>query len=889
MKKIASNIFEAFEEVSSQHFQKEVVCFKENSHYTCLTYKDLHAQITKFSGFLAKNNIKKGDKVALIIENNPYWPIAFLSLMSLGAVAVPLNPQLELQGLSVYIEHSEAKCILTLLSSYSRIKEILANIGVEVIALDAAQVLKETEAMPAQLVKEKVNPDDLACILYTSGTTSVPKGVMLTHQNLLANIASLKKLNLITSADGLIAILPFYHAYPFMVTLLLPLLVAGRVSIPLYVEAEEIMDCIKKTGVTIFVGVPRVFTLFYQRIKKTTEDIFILKRITLSLLLDVGLILRRYLKINLAKIVLKDLHSCFGKDFRFMVSGGAKLKKEVSQAFYKWGFLLLEGYGLSEASPVVSFGQPHDFKIGSVGKAIPEVKIKIDQPDKDGIGEILISGSSITPGYFKQKDVTDKTIRQGWLYSGDMGYVDKQGFIYIVGRKKELIVLSSGKKINPEGLEDQYSKSPFIEEICIFLPQGIQDKDVIAAAIVPNYRQFRAQQVQQVKDKIRYEIENISKGLPAYKRIKKYVIIDEHLPRTILGKIKRYEVESKYNFVSYKREKTTQVLAQDKDILASPICQKALQYLEKRLKKTVRLDDHLELDLGFDSLEQIELVLGFQKVTGIRISDENILGIFTVRDVLSRLYELSKEKRIAKVSSSTQWQEILNQSPPAYIRASISIHQNLLKKILGFLASFCLNIFTRAFFLLQVKNQYNLPKKAPYILTSNHCSYLDGIIIAASISPFMINQVYFLGFSKYFRHPLIAWAAKLYRFISIDPIFHLVESMQACSYILKNSKVLCMFPEGIRSPDGKVKEFKKGVGILAKELDIPIVPVYISGTFTAWSRHRILPRPAKVKVIFGKKTTISELLPKDFPEANAYQIIVDDLRTKVIELSKLTT
>ncbi|OPX30413.1 MAG: hypothetical protein B1H08_01790 [Candidatus Omnitrophica bacterium 4484_171] len=878
------NIFEAFLAAYNKYPSKDIIYYKKDKNYAHLTYKGLYKQIESLSSFLLENNIKKGDKVAIVIDNGPSWPIAFLGLMRIGAVAVPMNHKLEYEEIELFLRHSESKIVLTSINVYPRIKHAAESVSINTLAVDFEQTLKGIDTAK-KYTAEETTPDDLALIIYTSGTTQAPKGVMLTHKNILANVESLKKLKLMNENDCIIALLPFYHAYPLMVTMLLPLLSGARISFPLYYDFQEIMECMKKTGVTIFVGVPRIFNLLHQKIKKTIKSLFVAKRLLLILLLKTVLPLRKYTGINLAKFIIVDLHSRFGRKLRFMISGGAKLNRNIAYDFYSWGFTVLEGYGLTETSPVVSFNTPGEYRIGSAGRPIPDVQIKIDSED-GGKGEIFIKGDNVSKGYYKEEDLTVKAYKDGWFLSGDLGFMDKNGFLYLEGRKKEIIVLSSGKNINPYDLENYYLKSVYIEEICVFLskdPSGNQN--ILSAVIVPDYKQFRTRHIQQVKDRIRFEIENLSRRLPSYKRIKKYTITSNKLPRTEIGKIKRYKIEQEYSsFVT--AEKTTHIKSDDKYLLNSPICRKAMNYLKESVGRPVHLDDHLELDLGLDSLEQIGLLLGFQKVTGIRINDEDALDIFTVRDALMKLYLISSRRKPPPGATSTQWQDILYNETPVSIIKSIRIHQNALEKIINFFTGAAVAFLCRVIFALRVKNKYNIPKDTPYILSPNHTSFLDGIIIAGALWPSVINRVYFLGYSGYFERPYIRWATKLFRFVSIDPVMHLVETMQACAYILRNEKILCMFPEGVRSPDGTIKNFKKGIGIIAKELNIPIVPVYIKGAFKAWPRHRILPRPAKVTVTFGKKITVDKLAREKDENIDIYQNIANNLRKIMIELAK---
>ena len=890
MDKLSDNIFEAFKGVYEKNPKREVIFFKEYKEYSSLTYQDLYKQINKIAAFLVENGVKNKEPLVLILENSYLWPAAFLAIMRIGAVAVPLNPQLDSEEMTNLLKHSDTKYILSNLSLYTRIKEATKDMDIKIFAVDSDEITKQKNKT-AILEKIEINTtgDCLASIVYTSGTTSTPKGVMLTHKNFLSNVASIEKLNLMTPEDCVVSILPYYHTYPFMVNLLFPILIGAKISFPLYIDAQEIMECIKKTGVTLFVGVPRLFSLFYEKIKKNIESIFILKKIILSLFLNIFLFLRKHFGINLAKAILGELHEKFGEPFRFMISGGAKLNPEVARAFYKWGFTILEGYGLTETSPVATFNTPDQFKIGSIGRPSPRVEVRINSPDESGIGEIIIKGANVTRGYYKADNLTQIAIKDGWFYSGDLGYKDKEGFIYIYNRKKELIVLSSGKKITPEEVESYYSKSPFIQEICVFLTQDpTSSKDTLSAAILPNYTNLKTKGITQVKDRMRWEIENISRKLPSYKRVKKYTIVNEQLPKTALGKIKRYLVKEKYEIRWEETKLKYQLTAEDERLLSSSLCKKAYEYLCNKLKKTVNLNDNLEIDLGLDSLEQIGLFLEFQQITGIKFEGQDVFNIYTVRDVLSTLSKITGEG-IAKTGKPVSpLEEMFNAPVDEKIKKSIVLKNSRLQKIVNFAVRSFLKGFFRIFFRLETEGLESIPSKGPLILCPNHASYLDGPLLLATLKSETLINTYVLGFKLYFDNPLLKWAKKPLRLISIEARLDLAESLKSCSYILKNEKILCIFGEGGRSIDGNIMEFKRGLGILIKELNTSAVPIYIKGSFEAWPRYRLLPRPKKIKIIFGKPITCQELMEKTGDGVDIYKNIVHNLRSELLKLQSLS-
>ncbi|RKY39255.1 MAG: hypothetical protein DRP72_00305 [Candidatus Omnitrophota bacterium] len=876
----AITIFERWEKVSHLNSQNKAIYFKEAQNYRFLTYEELFIRSVQLGEFLIQKGIKKGDKVAIIMENNFLWPQAFFGIIYSGATAVLINPQSEATELNYLITHSHSKYIIASSTLQNKFRKVSQTIPILYIDKQAYRELSYHNSKPQQL-----STNDIASIIYTSGTTQKPKGVILTHENLLSNIDSLQQLNILTSQDCFVSILPLYHAYPFMVNLLLPLFSGAKISYPPSRDIADIIDCLKQTHGTILVCVPQLLFLLHQKIKK---NIFTspLKNIFINCLLRLSYSLRKTLRVNPAKIILKELHHRFGKSFRFFISGGAKLDPQIAKDFFLWGFTVLEGYGLTETSPVVTLNLPHQFKFNSVGKPIPGVVIKINHPDSSGIGEILIRGKNVFVGYYQADDISRQVLKEGWFFSGDLGYIDKDGFLYLKGGKKEIIVLSSGKKIVPEEVESQYLKSPFIEELCVFLSKS-KEKEILTAVVVPNYKQFYEKEISQIKDRLRWEIENISKTLPSYQRIKKYIIATEKLPKTLLGKIKRYEVEKRYSHLKGETEKTEKILPQDKALLSSPLCKKALEYLARELKRPVHLDDNLELDLGLDSLEQIGLFLGFQKAIGIRIKEEEFIDVFTVRDVLERLKDIEGEGIDIQREEKISWQQLLKEPISEDAKKTIVLSHSLLEIIINFLLTSILKVIARTVFSLKVIGKNNLPKNGPFILSPNHSSYLDGPILAASLPFTLLINTYFLGYAVYFKHPLIRWANRLLRLIPIDVRLNLVESLKVCSYILNNSKILCMFPEGVRSVNGNIGEFKQGIGILIKELDIKVVPVYIKGTYQAWPCYRKFPKLFPVTVIFGKSQNLEDLITKECI-VDIYRNIVDNLRKKVTELQKLS-
>jgi len=879
-------LFQAFQKVCEENAERTAVFSRTESTYTPQSFLELYQKVLQLASFFESQGIKDQSHCALIMENSQFWIIAFWAVMKLNATIVPLNPQLGDDDLTAFLTHSESSCILTSNGFSERLSKIAERLTLPLFRIDTPACYPQVTAQ--EIPAPPINSPDrqVAAIVYTSGTIAAPKGVMLTHENFLSNVRSLQKLRLMIETDCLIAVLPFYHTYALTVNLLLPLLSGATLSFPAHLDIQEILECVKKTQVTVLVGVPRLFTLLCNKIQE-----FILKRPlfeqwSIKIILAVTARIRQWTKVNYALLLLPSLHAHFGPQFRFMISGGAPLRKDIAKSLYAYGFTIVEGYGLTETSPVLTFNLPHCFKIGSAGKALPDIDIQIHEPDDHATGEIIARGKNVMAGYYKDPALTEETLQNGWFYTGDIGTFDTDGFLYITGRRKELIVLSSGKKIIPDELEAHYGKSPFIAELCIFLTHTPDEKDILTAAILPHYEHFRSQGIGRVKERLHWEIENASRALPPYKRIHDFIIINEALPKTVLGKLQRYEIARKYaqrNTVEHE-EKDPALTDDDARLMASAICRKAMAYLSEKLKKTIHLDDNLELELGLDSLEQIGLFLDFEKITGIHLEGQELLDVFTVRDVFKKLIAYTGPADGETDSHADDWQKTLQPPFDPQIENAISLAEPPLKRIIQRLFMFKMKLFARGFLFLSVEGKENIPRTGPVLLCPNHTSFFDGPLMATALPMHTLYETYFLGYSAYFDHPSLRWCKKLLHLVSIDAGSQLTQSLQLCSYILRNNRILCMFPEGMRSSDGTVQEFKRGVGILVKELNVPVIPVYIDGAYQAWPAHRDIPHMYPVTITFGKPISPQELLTPAKSTVDSYKNIVDNLREAVIQL-----
>ncbi len=855
---------------ASLYQDRIAIQMKTGDGYQRYTYRDLIKNIASAARALSELGIGRGDRVALLSENRPEWMFAYLSVVSLGAVIVPLDAQFTEKEVSNLLANSGAKAACV---SKTTRRKLPSSGSIKIISFDPGEELSFSSMLIARL-DATLPPDqqagDLAAILYTSGTTGDPKGVMLSHGNLASNIESVIKLNLLDPMDNMLCLLPLHHTYPALACMLLPLSLGVTVTILNSLKGPDILACMKETGVSVLLGVPQLFAglrrAIFDEIRKKPAPV----RIIVRLLLGLNGLLRKTLGVNIGKTLFREVHARFGPRFRLSASGGARLEPDVYSDMSNLGFVLIEGYGLTETSPVCTFNPIGRQKAGSIGIPISGVEVRIANPDEQGQGEIAVRGPNVMLGYYRKSEETAEVVRDGWFHTGDLGYRDKEGYFFITGRSKEMIVLSTGKKIFPEELEKFYKQIPAIKEICL-----VQGERGLEAAIVPDFEYLRKVNLPNSREIIADEIEDISKDLPPYKRITGLKIFKDSLPVTRLGKLRRSIVRDMYLKDGERAERAVQEA--DGELLAGEIGKKLLASLEPfSAKKNIVPGDNLELDLGLDSLARVELVVSIEKTFGISLPDSFGSEVFTVKDAVLKIGDLLAQGAVKSAGQARPtWAQILRQEPPEVSRNTIRLEAGRLCSFGAVVVKSFLAAFYRLYGRMSVRGIENLPEHGPYIIAPNHLSYMDAPLIAAAIPWSIALQTFSLGHSKYFGGPVTSRIAKMIQVIPVDMDARLYGALQLSAYVLRRGKVLLVFPEGGRSRDGNFKEYKKGVGIIAKELNVPVIPAAIRGTFEMLPPDRAFPRPAKVSVSFGKAI---------HPEKMDYDEIVQTLYEETVKM-----
>ena len=783
-----------------------------------LTFKDAkytYTQLLRYSQIYADSFSAESrpEKVLICAQNSPEWCFAFYGTMRCNAIAVPLDSQSTKKEIEYVINDCRPDIVFISEDKMEMFNDINLQ-GARLFTKNDVQ-LSDNEDIPATDIPLGDN-DATMLINYTSGTTGNPKGVMLSFKNVMFNVDSVSKQVPIFQEDSnVMMLLPVHHILPLLGSVVAPLYMGGTVHIAEAMNAEAIIKTLNAGAVSIIIGVPRLYDMLVKGIMNKINASFVtrmLYKITQLIGSDA-----------VSKTVFSSVHKKFGGHVKYLVCGGAALSKETATILKTLGLYVLEGYGMTETAPMISFTRPGRRKVGYAGELLPNIEVKISEK-----GEICVKGDNVMQGYYKREEETNDIIKDGWLHTGDMGILDKYG-LKITGRIKEIIVTSNGKNINPELLEKEFmSESAYVQEIGIFLHE-----DALHAAVRPNMAAIRQVDLDAMDALIKKEVERFNAEQPQYKRIKQYHIMSDELPKTRLGKVQRFLLP-----VLLAKPKTANV--QESLEGKSEVYKLLKAFIEDETKSIANENDHFEIDLSMDSLSKVSLLAYIENTFGILLNEEAMENLNT----LAKLTDYIENNEHSFNTNKITWKEILATKTDVKLAKPGFTH--------WFTDTLAKTLFSICY-RFRVRGSKKLPK-TPCIIVANHRSAIDGMLITYNFSHKINKDIFFFAKEKHWRSKIAKFFARKNNIILMDINKNVRQSLQEMCAVLQKGKHIIIFPEGTRSKDNKMKKFKETFAILSKELNVPVVPVAIAGSESACYGKSIVPR-------FWKKIDVDILDP----------------------------
>ncbi len=786
-------------------------------------YNDLYKRAQKVAEFLSENV----SKVAIYAENAPEWIFSCYGAWARGCTVIPVDAKSNAEEVAFVLSDAEPEIIFT-----SRENEEITRQAVEQAHSNVQVVQLENFFEDAQYKDPARNSliereeDDLALIVYTSGTTGNPKGVMLTFKNLNANTRAVIDAKYFFKDIRVLAMLPFHHILPLMGTVVVPIAASGKVVFPKTISPAEISAVLQIHPVDMVVSVPRFYELLHTNIMAKIQQSKIATAL-FNIAKFVG-------NVKFSQKLFGAVHKKFGGVIKFWISGGAALDKKAWSDLITLGFEVREGYGMTECAPIISFPRIGKMKMGSPGQPLNGVEVRIVD------GEITVKGENVTQGYYKRPEETAESIKNGWLYTGDLGYVDDDGFIFITGRRKEIIVLANGKNVNPAEIEiNLLRQNSLIQECGVLMYENS-----LHAIIRVDPKLVEELGEQGATEKIRNEaVLPYNRNAVTYKRIIKITLTTEELPRTRVGKLKRHQlasyIESDSRIASPKQsapEPQSEVYEQLKSVLA------------KQISFDVDCDAHMEMDLGLDSLGKISMQCFVQENYGVDVSERDFEKYSSLR-AFAEMVENNRNSATEGALKNVSWADIIGGCSDIKINKPNPLH---------FVTATLFRLIAKVMY--KVEYEGTLPDNAPVILAPNHQSYIDGVLVTGTMNKAQICSTYFFAkIRNILQNGLLRKFADSSNVIVMDINDNVKDAIGKLAKALKDGNRVVIFPEGTRTKDGEIAEFRQTFAIIASEMRVPVVPICISGAFENVKTGKTLPSfGAKIKVSFLEQTMPAE-------------------------------
>ena len=851
------------------------------------TFEDVRELTFRAAGFFADNGIKQGDRVILFSNNMPEWGMTYFGILKAGATAIPIDPASSVDEIVNFARAGEASAIVIspkLAAENPELRDRLAeafaasgDAGKDACAPvmwsfdEVFEMPTETEeAQRNAQLPAKILSNSVASLIFTSGTTGTPKAVMLSHKNFTNMISMLSSVLDMDITDGVLSVLPMHHTFEFSAGFLTPFSNGTQITYLDELTAEELSHAIENGHVTGMIGVPALWEMLHRRIKTRLRERGDWIADLADNVIEFNAWIRDNTPFNLGPIVFFPIHQGMGGKMRYLISGGSALSEKVQKDLHGLGFTVLEGYGLTESSPVLTVARPGNKLLrGSVGKPLPGIEVKIDNPDENGVGEVVARGQNVMLGYYNNEEATDAVLQDRWLKTGDLGKLDEDGNLFIVGRSKDVIIDSNGKNIYPDEIEDLYSKSGFIKELSVV---GLPDDDggeKIAALVVPDYEHDIALARAEVNKKVEDHFREVSASIPFFKRVKLLHLTPYELPRTATRKVKRPEVVEMLQGLEERSKTKTKAVAESKGDDNAAWIRKIVATVSNRPLSDIAIEDKLA-DLGFDSLMFVELQGAVEDGGGRVVSPDTLNEVQTVRELLTAVQRVDRSKKLADEPKAEEKKEDEDIVIPSILRRAGNAVVDLAQKSLyeGVLDT-------------RIEGESNVPQHVNFIVAPNHTSHIDTGLVKKALGPGVAEQTVAVAAADYWFDTKYkrAYMNNFTTLVPIERTGSLRQSLRHVTRILNEGYNALIFPEGGRQESGQIAEFKPIIGYLALNQKIGILPIYIWGTYQAFPKGTIIPKGSSIGAKIGAK--VGHFLEYDelrkmtdgVPNTEAYRLI----------------
>lgn len=845
-----------------------------------ISFADLSERSLRLAGALLGTGIGPGDPVLLIGPSSIDWVLVRFALASAGALAVALDDLTTTAELERLVPDCGA---IHAFASTAHIGPLRAAPGgdqLRIWRLDEETTGPEAPHWTALLdgpisPLPTLDPHAPQMQVYTSGTTGTPKSFLLSHANLLHNIRALRDQSVIGPDDRVLMPLPLHHVYPLTVGVFSVLACRSTLVFPEAVAGPQIVKALQVGQVTAMIAAPRLYAAILSGLEARVAARGALAKTLFKTLFALSLTVRKRSGLRIGKTLFSALHKQLAPDLWLLASGGARFEATLIWKLEALGWDVRSGWGLAEtASILTNNGGGPDKRIGTEGRVLTGMALRVFAPDETGMGELQARGPALFQGYRNNPEATAAAFTEdGWFRTGDLGFIDADGFVTIAGRVKEMIVLGGGKNVFPEELEKHYGATPFFKEMAVLESDG-----ALVALVVPDLDTIAAQGSANADDVVRVTLTEKAQALPSFQRVTGYAMTRDALPRTMLGKYRRFLLGDLYRKAKagVREQADTPLSEADRALIGTPLGRDLLAWLQARYPNhRVRPDTALQLDLGIDSLEWVTITLAVSEQFGVHFTEEDGASVTTVRDLLTLAPERAGDAAQAaagRLAADTSAQ--LSGDQRAWLTPPRPAHRAVGAFLFGIN-----QLIMKGGFRLTVTGLEHIPNDGPFIIACNHVSDLDAQAVVAAIGWRRMQRVWWAGDQdRLFGTPagrFLARVAHIFPATERSP----ATTIAAARAVLRRGDILIWFPEAWRSPTGELQRFMPGIGHLVLAENATVLPGRILGTFEALPRTRKLPRLHPIRVTFGPPLRPADLKDDDNPQA-----VADAVRTAVSRL-----